>query len=43
MAGDVEAACSYWAKRIAWQAARLGVQRKPGVAMPAEPSQGRTI
>jgi hypothetical protein len=41
--GDVEAACDYWAKRVAWQLARHGVQRKPGAAMPEEPSQSRTI
>jgi len=35
--GDVEAACDYWAKRLAWQLARHGMQRKPGVAMPEEP------
>jgi hypothetical protein len=41
--GDVEAACEYWSKRIAWQLARAGVQRKPGVAMPEEPSESRSI
>jgi len=41
--GDVEAACKYWSDRIAWQMARHGVQRKPGVAMPEEPTQSRTI
>jgi hypothetical protein len=41
--GDVAAACEYWSKRIAWQLARQGVQRKPGVAMPEEPSQSRSI
>jgi hypothetical protein len=41
--GDVRAACEYWSKRIAWQLARAGVQRKPGVAMPEEPTQSRTI
>jgi len=41
--GDVQAACEYWAKRITWQLARIGVQRKPGVAMPEEPTQSRTI
>jgi len=41
--GDVEAACEYWSKRIAWQLARVGVQRKPGVAMPEEPSESRSI
>lgn len=41
--GDVGAACEYWAKRIAWQLARHGVQRKPGVAMPEEPSESRSF
>jgi hypothetical protein len=41
--GDVAAACEYWSKRIAWQLARHGVQRKPGVPMPEEPSQSRSI
>jgi len=41
--GDVGAACEYWSKRIAWQLARSGVQRKAGVGMPEEPSESRTI
>jgi len=41
--GDVETACQYWAKRLAWQLARHGVQRKPGAGMPEEPGQDRTI
>ena len=41
--GDVEAACSYWSSRISWQLARHGVQRKPGVGMPEEPKESRTI
>jgi len=41
--GDVDAACKYWSNRIAWQLARHGVQRKPGAAMPEEPSESRTI
>ncbi len=41
--GDVQAACGYWAERIAWQMARQGVQRKAGVPMPEEPKQSRTI
>lgn len=41
--GDVEAACDRWSSRIAWQLARLGVQRKPGVAMPQEPSESRSL
>ena len=41
--GDVQAACSYWAGRISWQLARHGVQRKPGVGMPEEPKESRTI
>jgi hypothetical protein len=41
--GDVEAACEYWSKRIAWQFARQGVQLKPGATMPEEPTQSRTI
>lgn len=41
--GDVEAACDRWSSRIAWQLARAGVQRKPGVAMPEEPSENRTF
>jgi hypothetical protein len=41
--GDVEAACDYWSSRIAWQLARQGVLRKPGVAMPEEPTQSRGI
>lgn len=41
--GDVDAACDRWASRIAWQLARVGVQRKPGVAMPEEPSESRSL
>jgi len=41
--GDVGVACDYWSQRISWQLARQGVQRKPGVAMPEEPSESRTI
>jgi len=41
--GDVQAACSYWSGRISWQLARHGVQRKPGVGMPEEPKESRTI
>lgn len=41
--GDVQAACSYWASRISWQLARHGMQRKPGVGMPEEPKESRTI
>jgi Protein of unknown function (DUF3313) len=41
--GDVEAACDRWASRIAYQLARVGVQRKPGVAMPEEPSESRSF
>ena len=41
--GDVGAACEYWSSRIAWQLARQGVQRKPGVAMPQEPSESRSF
>lgn len=41
--GDVEAACEYWSKRISWQLARAGVQRKAGVPMPEEPSQSRSL
>ncbi len=41
--GDVEAACDRWSSRIAWQLARLGVQRKQGVAMPEEPSESRSF
>ncbi len=41
--GDVAAACDYWSERIAWQLARQGVQRKPGVAMPEEPKESRTF
>ncbi len=41
--GDVEAAFKYWSDRIAWQLARVGVQRLPGVAMPEEPKESRTI
>lgn len=41
--GDVDAACGYWSGRIAWQLAKHGVQRKPGVAMPEEPQESRTI
>lgn len=41
--GDVGAACEYWSKRIAWQLARHGVQRKAGVAMPEEPSESRSF
>jgi len=41
--GDVQTACQYWSGRITWQLARVGVQRKPGAAMPEEPSQERSI
>lgn len=41
--GDVEAAFGYWSDRIAWQMARVGVQRLPGVPMPEEPKESRTI
>jgi len=41
--GDVEEACDRWAKRVAWQLARAGVQRKPGAAMPEEPGEGRSL
>jgi hypothetical protein len=41
--GDVGAACDYWSNRIAWQLARHGVQRRPGVAMPEEPSESRSF
>jgi hypothetical protein len=41
--GDVQAAIDYWSKRMAWQLARQGVQRKPGVAMPAEPQPARSL
>ncbi len=41
--GDVQAACGYWSDRIAWQLARHGVTRKPGVPMPEEPKESRTI
>ena len=41
--GDVEAACDVWSTRTAWLLARLGVQRKPGVPMPEEPSESRSL
>ena len=42
--GDVEAACQIWSKRVAWQLTRLGVKRKPGVAMPTEePTESRSF
>ncbi|HVM94861.1 MAG TPA: DUF3313 domain-containing protein [Candidatus Acidoferrales bacterium] len=41
--GDVEEACTRWSARAAWQLARVGVQRKPGVAMPEEPSENRSF
>jgi hypothetical protein len=41
--GDVDAAFKYWAGRISWQLARQGVQRLPGVSMPEEPKESRTI
>jgi len=41
--GDVAAAFQLWSKRIAWQLARHGVQRKPGAAMPAEPTESRSL
>ena len=41
--GDVEAACGYWSDRIAWQLTRVGVTRKPGVPLPEEPKESRTI
>jgi hypothetical protein len=41
--GDVQAAVNYWAKRMVWQLARQGVQRKPGVAMPTEPEPERSF
>jgi hypothetical protein len=37
--GDVEAACQYWSKRIAFQLARMGVKRLPGAAFPELPSE----
>jgi hypothetical protein len=40
--GDVEAACRYWARRVAFQAAKHGVRRKPGAGMP-DPEGGRTF
>lgn len=41
--GDVDAAFKYWAGRISWQLARQGVQRLPGIGMPEEPTESRTI
>jgi hypothetical protein len=43
--GDVAAACQYWSERIAFQLARLGVQRLPGAPFPPLPSEteGRTV
>jgi hypothetical protein len=41
--GDVQAAFGYWSDRIAWQLARHGVVRLPGVSMPEEPKESRTI
>ncbi len=41
--GDVEAACDRWAKRLAWQLARHGVQLKPGAPMPEEPTESRSL
>jgi len=41
--GDVDAACNYWSSRLAWRLAKLGVRLKPGVAMPEEPSEPRSI
>ncbi len=41
--GDVQAACEYWSRRLAWQLARQGVQLKPGATMPEEPKESRTL
>ncbi len=41
--GDVEKAARWWAQRIAWQLARVGVQRKAGAAMPEKPEPSRAL
>ena len=40
--GDVEAAARYWARRVAFQAAKHGVRRKDGVGMP-DPEGSKTF
>ena len=40
--GDFEAACRFWARRVAFRAAKFGVQRKPDTEMP-DPSGRRTF
>jgi len=41
--GDVQAAINYWSGRVTWQAARLGVQLRPGATMPEEPKEPRSL
>jgi len=41
--GDVQVACEYWSKRLAWRLAQFGVQLKPGATKPEEPTQSRSI
>lgn len=41
--GDVDAACKFWAERIAWQLVREGVQRRPGAPTPEAPKESRAI
>ena len=41
--GDVQAACDYWVKRLAWRLAEFGVQLKPGAQKPEEPKEGRSV
>ena len=42
--GDVEAACQFWARRIAFHAAKYGVRRKTGAPMPDPNVEGgRTL
>jgi hypothetical protein len=41
--GDIEAACRFWARRIAYYAAKEGVRRKPGAPMPERPEGPRTL
>jgi len=41
--GDVEEAAEFWARRLAWGPARVGMTRKPGVPMPSKPSVDRAL
>jgi len=41
--GDVEKAARFWARRLAWGLARVGMTRKPGVPMPSKPTVDRSL